>query len=133
MANGTVPPSQPPPTTQIVVPGAGWVDVASRVVVQVGFPVVVAGVLLWFLLTRFQDTMNVIATRMSSNTEAAAKLVDAATLEYKEIQKQSDELGKQTSLLQQIANDGARITDIRTRELEQLQGIAKQMSERPRP
>jgi hypothetical protein len=118
---------------QIVIPGAGWVDVLSRAIVQVGFPVVVAGVLLWFLLTRFQDTMTVITTRMSANTEAAGRLVDAATLEYSEIQRQSGELSRQTALLQQIADDGKRITEIRSRELEELQGIGKRMPAREPP
>jgi len=115
---------------QVVVPGIGWVDVASRAIVQVGFPVVVAGVLLWFLLTRFQDTMEHITVRMAANTEAAGRLVDAASLEFAEIQRQSGELARQTALLQQIADDGKKITDLRTRELDELQGIAKRMPPR---
>jgi hypothetical protein len=136
MASGPIG-GPPQGSTQIVVPGTGWVDVFSRVIVQVGFPVVVAGVLLWFLLTRFQDTMTQITTRMNANTEAAGKLVQTATAEFEEIQRQSDvlarqssELGKQTALLQQIADDGKKITETRVRELEQLQGIAKHMAER---
>jgi len=121
------PPSGP---VQVVVPGTGWVDVASRAIVQVGFPVVVAAVLLWFLLTRFQDTMEHITVRMAANTEAASRLVDAASLEFAEIQRQSGELARQTALLQQIADDGKRITEVRTRELEELQGIAKRMGPR---
>ncbi len=122
MASG---PTGGPPqgTTQIVVPGTGWVDVFSRVIVQVDFPVVVAGVLLWFLLTRFQDNMNNIVARMSNNTVVVERLIgaEATTIE---------ELEKQTLLLQQIADDGKRITETRLRELEQLQGIAKHLGER---
>jgi hypothetical protein len=122
--------SGPPSAPQIVIPGTGWVDVASRAIVQVGFPVVVAGVLLWFLLTRFQDTMERITARMAANTDAAGHLVDAATLEFTEIQRQTGELSRQTALLQQIADDGKKITEIRARELEELQGIAKRMPPR---
>jgi hypothetical protein len=124
MASGPIG-GPPQGTTQIVVPGTGWVDVFSRVIVQVGFPVVVAGVLLWFLLTRFQDNMNNIVARMSNNTVVVERLIgaEATTVE---------ELKKQTLLLQQIATDGKELADIRTRELEQLQAIAKQM-ERARP
>jgi len=100
MANGT---PQQGPQTQIVVPGQGWVDVASRVVVQVGFPVVVAGVLLWFLLTRFQDNMTLITERMAANTDVAAKLIESETLVMKELQLQTGELASQTASLKEIA------------------------------
>jgi hypothetical protein len=136
MAPGPPPAQQQPPT--IVIPGTGWVDVASRAITTVGFPVVVAGALLWFLLTRFQDTMVQITTRMNANTEAAGKLVQTATAEFEEIQRQSDELarqsgelGKQTVLLQQLVDDGKKITDLRVRELDTLQGIAKRWEGRP--
>ncbi len=99
-----------PSGPQVVVPGSGWVDVASRAIVQVGFPVVVAGVLLWFVLGRFQDNMTMIVTRMSANTEAAAKLVAAQEAEIAEIHAQTDELKLQTALMQ-------RFLDLRTREV----------------
>jgi len=99
-------PGGPP---QVVVPGTGWVDVASRAIVQVGFPVVVAGVLLWFILTRFESTMNVITARMSANTDAAARLVDAQQAEMNELHAQTDELKAQTALMQ-------RFLDLRMRE-----------------
>ncbi len=107
---GTPSGSSGPP--QVVVPGAGWVDVASRVVVQVGFPVVVAGVLLWFLLTRFQDNMNAITTRMNANTEAARVLVEAEQAQMRELQGQTTELKAQTALMQ-------RFLDLRMREMGQ--------------
>src|SRR5215813_7556455 len=88
MANGAPPP-------QVVIPGAGWVDVASRVIVQVGFPVVVAGVLLWFVLGKFQDTMITIVNRMAANTDAATKLVA-------ELQAQTVELKAQTVAINQL-------------------------------
>jgi len=128
------PGSGPGGAPQVVIPGSGWVDVASRAIVQVGFPVVVAGVLLWFLLTRFEGTMTTITARMAANTEAAGRLVDSAALEFAEIQRQSGELTRQTALLQQIADDSKTITATRARELEELQGIARRMphTEAPR-
>jgi len=89
MANGT-------PSSQLGVPGAGWVDVVSRVIVQVGFPVVVAGVLLWFLLGRFQENMMTIVMRMNSNTDSVKILLENET-------QQLAELRAQTLLFKQIA------------------------------
>ena len=85
MSNG-----QPP--TQIVVPGQGWVDVASRVVVQVGFPVVVAGVLLWYVLGNFQRDMSSIVARMANNTDVVAKLISNEELMIREMQAQNEKL-----------------------------------------
>ncbi len=101
-----------PSGPQVVVPGSGWVDVASRAIVQVGFPVVVAAVLLWFLLTRFQDNMNAITTRMSANTDAARVLVESQQAEMRELQGQTTELKAQTALMQ-------RFLDLRMREMGQ--------------
>lgn len=67
----------------------GWVDVAARLVVQVGFPIVVAAVLLWFLLTRFQTNMDAITRRMEHNAEVVERLVDAMEAEVAEQQKQT--------------------------------------------
>lgn len=75
--------------TPPIVPGAGWVDTASRVVVQVGFPIVVAGVLLWYLLTKFQDNMDAITTRMEYNSQVVERLVEAMEAEVSEQQKQT--------------------------------------------
>src|SRR5215470_20111853 len=97
---------------QVVVPGAGWVDVASRVIVQVGFPVVVAGVLLWFLLTRFQDNMNTISLRMAANTDAAAKLVQSEENMLRELQGHSNELKLQTTYLKDLMEKSTRLIQI---------------------
>jgi hypothetical protein len=67
MPNGTTP---GPPLTGTMV------DTFTKLVVQVGFPVVVAGVLLWFLLTKFQDTMHQITVRMEKTAEVAQALVE---------------------------------------------------------
>lgn len=113
MANGALLPG----------PGSGWVDTASRVIVQVGFPVVVAGVLLWFLLTKFQDNMGLITARMAANTEAAAELVAQERATFAENQKQSTELLRQSKLIAQIATDARTLVDLRKEELGVLQRI----------
>ena len=95
-----------------MVPGAGWVDVASRAIVQVGFPVVVAGVLLWFLLTRFQDNMNAITTRMAANTDVAAKLITNEETTLGELREQSEELASQSQYLKQIMVAANRLVEI---------------------
>jgi K+ transporter len=112
----TQPPGGPPP--QVVIPGAGWVDVASRVIVQVGFPVVVAGVLLWFVLGKFQDNMNTITARMERN----AASVEAFTGELKthtvELRQQTTYLAEQSKLIGQIAAETAKAVALREREAE---------------
>jgi len=118
-------PGSGPP--QVVVPGSGWVDVASRAIVQVGFPVVVAGVLLWFLLTRFQENMLAITGRMAANTEAAGRLIEAENATLGELRAQSAELQRQTAQLtdqgaaiRQIAGDAAKLVDMRSEELRRM-------------
>jgi len=103
-------PSVPPQQPQIVMPGTGWVDVASRVVVQVGFPVVVAAWLLWYVLGRFQTNIDLITVRLSSNAEVAGKLVEAEVNAIAELKGQSIELRAQTELMKQFL-------DLRQREL----------------
>jgi len=74
----------------------------AQVVAQVGFPVVVAGVLLWFLLTKFQDTMLTITARMEANTDAAEHLVAVQGDEMAELKAQTIELQRQTGLMQRF-------------------------------
>jgi hypothetical protein len=128
MPNG---PQTPPP--QVVIPGAGWVDVASRAIVQVGFPVVVAGVLLWFLLTKFQDNMNTITTRMAHNTEAAGALIEQEQIAFQELKIHGTELTEQTKLMRSIATDAAKVVEMRTQELDILRQILRQQQEGKRP
>lgn len=116
-------PAGPPPT--VVVPGGGWVDVASRAVVQVGFPVVVAAVLLWFLLTKFQANMDAITTRMGNNTTVVATLIDQERGSFEELKKQSVELHEQTVLMQQAVKDVSTLVEIRRDELEVLRNLAR--------
>jgi|SRR5215475_1377134 len=82
--------------------GIGWVDVASKAIVQVGFPVVVAGVLLWFMLTKFQSNILLISERMSNNTEMARLLIESEKQALGELHLQTVELQSQTALMKQF-------------------------------
>jgi len=82
------------------------------VIVQVGFPVVVAGVLLWFLLTKFEGNLGAIVERMAANTEAAARLVETQRAELLELQAQSGELRAQTQSLKGIEENAAKVLAI---------------------
>src|SRR5262245_3321968 len=97
-------------------PHGALVDLASRAIVQVGFPIVVAGVLLWFLLTTFQSNMNLIVERMSENTKATTALIDtsskliaASDKEFDELRRQSDQLATQTAYLRTLVEDSAKV------------------------
>lgn len=107
------------------VPG-GWVDIASRLVVQVGFPIVVAAVLLWFLLTRFQYNMDAITTRMANNTIVVAELIEHEKDAVAELRDQSAELTKQTALMAEISANAGRLVTIRSEEAATLKRIEEQ-------
>ena len=81
---------------------AGGLAGIAQVVAQVGFPVVVAGVLLWFLLTKFQDTMLTITARMEANTDAAEHVMEVQAAEMAELKAQTIELQRQTGLMQRF-------------------------------
>ncbi len=95
MAGGPTPP-------QVVVPGAGWIDVASRVVVQVGFPVVVAGVLLWFILGRFTSDVTSIAARLEANATAVEMFTKIQDQQLSEMKAHTAELREQTQLMKEF-------------------------------
>jgi hypothetical protein len=101
----------------------GWVDTASRAITQVGFPVVIAGVLLWFLLTRFQDNMNLITERMAANTKMATELIHQERSTFDEQKKASVDLAQQTILMGQIAKGTAALVELRQDELSVLKRI----------
>jgi hypothetical protein len=92
-------PAAPP---QIVVPGVGWVDVASRAIVQVGFPVVVAAVLLWFILGRFTNDVNAIAARMEGNAKAIELFTAMQNDQLAEMKEHTKELREQTQLMKEF-------------------------------
>jgi K+ transporter len=110
-------PNGPP---QVVVPGAGWVDVASRVIVQVGFPVVVAGVLLWFVLGKFQDNMNTITARMERNAASVEAFTNELKTHTTELKQQTIYLAEQSKMINQIAQDASKLVQIREEELNVL-------------
>jgi hypothetical protein len=111
-------PSGPGGPPQVVVPGGGWVDVAARAIATVGFPVVVAGALLWFLLTRFQASMDVITTRMEHNADALERFVTELQAQTVELKAQTRFLGDESKLMVQIAGDASQLVVIRRQELE---------------
>jgi len=128
-------PSGPP---QVVVPGAGWVDVASRAIVQVGFPVVVAGVLLWFLLTRFQTNMDAITSRMERNATAVSDFVEHLEAQTAELRLQTQELklqtaamGEQARLMHKIAADSSTLVELRKQEVTLFQQLEARGREKP--
>ena len=79
----------------------GWIDAASRVIVQVGFPTVVAGVLLWFLLTKFTDNMNDIAHRMEANAKAVEMFTVLQDNQLVEMKEHTKELRSQTQMMKE--------------------------------
>jgi|SRR5262245_17354719 len=80
-------------------PVGGWIDTLSRVIVQVGFPTVVAGVLLWFLLTKFVDSMDAIADRMEANAKAVEMFTVMQNDQLSEMKKHTEELRAQTQMM----------------------------------
>jgi len=92
-----------PPAPQVVVPGAGWVDVASRAITQVGFPIVVAGVLLWFVVFKFGAQIEVVTDRLIENGKLAKELIEVERTQMVELQRQTSELQKQTDNLSRIS------------------------------
>jgi len=112
-------PGSPPP--QVIVPGAGWVDLLSRVIVTVGFPTVVAGVLLWFLLFRFTANVETITARMAANTDVAAKLIESEVLVMKELQAQTIHLSAQTGSLKTIEDQSRQLLAIQQERQRMLQ------------
>jgi hypothetical protein len=86
MPNG---PGAPPPLP-------GWLGSAVQVTTQVGIPTVFAIVLLWYVLFKFEGSMDKISERLERNADSVA--------EFSEIQAQQlAELQKQTEALQEIS------------------------------
>jgi len=81
------------------------VDVASRAIVQVGFPIFVAGVLLWWMLTRFDSVIE----RMEHNAE----VLDAFVAEMR---AQTVEIKAQTQAVTEIAKDSKALVDLHEKE-----------------
>jgi hypothetical protein len=72
MSVGVTPPqpASPPPNLP------GWLGSAVQVTTQLGFPAVVAGVLLWFVLTRVGSTLEGINQAEEDRTKMLAAMQD---------------------------------------------------------
>jgi hypothetical protein len=82
-------PGAPPPLP-------GWLGSAVQVTTQVGIPTVFAIVLLWYVLFKFEGSMDKISERLERNADSVA--------EFSKIQAQQlAELQKQTAALQELA------------------------------
>ena len=108
-------------------PGANWVDLVSRTIAQVGFPAVVAGVLLWFLLNKFQGNMDMITSRMEHNANAVEDFVtqlkgqtDELKIQTKELQLQTGIMSKEVESLYKVAEDAEALVNLRRSEMEML-------------
>src|SRR5215475_11899397 len=95
----TAPGGAPPPQLG---PGFGWVDAAVRIVTQVGFPVVAAGVLLYFVLFRFTDQVGIVAARLEANAGAVERVTQLHAQEIQELTRQTASIEKQTAVLEEI-------------------------------
>jgi len=105
---------------QVVVPGAGWVDVASRAITQVGFPIVVAGVLLWFVIFKFGGQVELVTDRLIENGKLAKDLIEIQRNEAIELQRQTVELQKQTDSLGRIGEKMERWMGMQQKSAYQL-------------
>lgn len=84
------------PPGQVNGSGFAWIDAAVRIVTQVGFPVVAAGVLLYFVLFRFTTQVEGVAQRLEVNATAVERVTAIQAL-------QLEELKRQTAALEEIA------------------------------
>jgi len=105
---------------QVVVPGAGWVDVASRAIAQVGFPIVVAGVLLWFVIFKFGGQVELVTDRLIENGKLARELIEVERTQILELQRQTGELQKQTDNLGRISEKMERWMGMQQKSAYQL-------------
>jgi len=94
-------------------PTGTWIDTASKAIIQVGFPTVMAGVLLWWLLTTFQKSMDITTARMASNTEAISRLVANEEAILKELQGHRQELTIQTQYLKDLTEKSTRLLQLK--------------------
>lgn len=90
------------PPGQVTPSGFAWVDAAVRVVTQVGFPVVAAGVLLYFVLFRFTDQVGAVAARLEANASAVDRVAQLHMNEIQELKRQTATLERQTAALEEI-------------------------------
>jgi hypothetical protein len=76
---------QPPPLP-------GWLGSAVQVTTQVGIPTVFAMVLLWYVLFKFEGSMDKITARLESNAQSVQEFTKVQTLQLGELQRQTKAL-----------------------------------------
>ncbi len=69
--------------------GTSWIDQAARLVTQVGFPVVAAGVLLWFILFRFEQGLARVGLQLETTTKRAEQFTDLQEVQLGEMKRQT--------------------------------------------
>jgi hypothetical protein len=79
-------PASPPPGAA---PLPGWIGSAVQITTQVGIPTVFAMVLLWYVLFKFEGSMDKITERLERNAEAVASFTKVEAEQLAELQKQT--------------------------------------------
>jgi hypothetical protein len=105
------------------VPSGGWLDHAARLVTTVGFPVVAAGLLLWFVLSKFAADVTLIAGQMNANANAIEQLTVTQVAILDELRRQTADMHQQSVLMGQIAKDAGELVKLRGEELRVLQEL----------
>lgn len=94
-------------------PQPWWLQPLLTIITQVGVPTVIAGVLLWFVLFRLDDTLRVIEREEGARTKMIAEM-QANVIRV--LENQTD---KFSGVMQQNVEVNKRIADILERRREQ--------------
>jgi hypothetical protein len=70
-------------------PLPGWLGSAVQITTQVGIPTVFAIVLLWWVLFKFEGSMEKIGERLERNAESVAGFTEVQSEQLLELQKQT--------------------------------------------
>lgn len=101
-------------------PLPGWLGPIVTITTQVGVPTVVAGVLLWFVLTRVDNTMQVIQEEEESRTRIVAAMQDTMIAAFdRQTKSFVDAIADNIRANQQVADQQHQE---RVRLLEKLEG-----------
>src|SRR5262245_46684770 len=90
-----------------------WLQPLLTIITQVGVPTVIAGVLLWFVLFRLDDTLRVIEREEGARTKMIAEMQGNV---IRVLENQTD---KFSGVMQQNVEVNKRIADILERRREQ--------------
>ncbi len=84
-------PNGPPPSAgQSPLPG--WLGSAVQITTQVGIPTVFALVLLWWVLFKFEGSMDKITERLEKNASSIQEFSKIEAMQLGELQKQTEAL-----------------------------------------